>query len=148
MADIDYDRSFVNGFTIVFSDNPGKITGNRLLLNIFEITFMTERRRFLMGDDSVIADNYGGEAQIKLGVPRVLADHQAISAAINIITNQTVKDMRADEKVDTPATEKIDKAEVLSVDSISGVITATIRVYPVETQSYENLVFNLPIVRE
>jgi len=147
MSDLDFGRSFEEGFQIEISDNPGKISGNRLLVNIFEITFMTERKRFFMEDSTETVENFGGNAFSHLGSPRVLSDVQAIAASINIVTNQTVKDMKADEKNNTPATERIDKAEVLSVDTVDGVVTATIRIYPVETERYADLIFNLPIVR-
>jgi hypothetical protein len=101
-----------------------------------------------MGDETVVVENFGGGAINRLGKPRVLSNIQAIAASINTITNQTVKDMQADEKIDTPSTERIEKAEVLSVDSVNYIVTATIRVYPVEVEAYDNLIFNLPIVRE
>jgi len=79
--------------------------------------------------------------------PRVLSDPQAISASLSVAVDQTIKSMQADEPSWIPDTEKIENAEIVSVEIISDVITAKIRIYPIEVEPYANLEFNLPITR-
>jgi len=149
MADFDFETDLRNGFEITLSDNPRKVAGNRALLNRFEITFMTKRRIFGVNND-VFRDPFGGNADKYLGQSRVLNDTQAIAAAVDLAVKETVSSMKEDDaQVESLLpTEKIDRAEVVSLDVISGVITATIQVFPVEVESYEDLRFQLPIVME
>lgn len=146
MADIDFITDLNSGFNVTFGDNPGKVSGNRALLNRFEITLMTKRRQMVQGEESLI-DDYGGDAGKFINQPRVLSDVQGISAAVNRSVSQTVASMKRDEPAGTPDTEKLQGAEVLSVDIIADVITARIQVMPVEVQSYDLIEFNLPIIR-
>lgn len=147
MADIDFITDLSTGeFHITLGDNPGSVTGNRALVNRFEITFMTKTKVFLEGNTFVV-DPYGGNAEKFINRPHVLNDLQSISAALVTAMDQTVQSMKGDEPVGIPDTERINSAELVSVDVISGVVTATIKINPVETETMEALMFNLPIIR-
>ncbi len=146
MADIDFITDISGQFQISLSNNPQKVSGNRSLLNRFELTFLTARKQFLYGSE-FIPDNYGGDAAKFMNKPRVLSDPQAISASLSVAVDQTIKSMQADEPSWIPDTEKIENAEIVSVEIISDVITAKIRIYPIEVEPYANLEFNLPITR-
>lgn len=146
MADIDFITILNRGFEVSLGSNPMSVSGNRALLNRFEITMLTKRRHMVFGGEPII-DNYGGDAGKFINQPRVLNDTQGIAAAVNRSVAQTVKSMKGDEPEGIIDTEKIASAEVLSVDMVGDVVTAAIQVHPVEVESYEALRFNLPIVR-
>jgi len=144
--DIDFITDLNEGFQISLTNNPRKVEGNRALLNRFELTFFTKRREFDF-NSSIVQENYGGDAQKFIDRPVVLNDVQAISASVSIAIDQTVQSMKNDEPDNILNTEKIDRAELISLEVVGGIITATIQVYPVEEELYEDLRFNLPIIR-
>jgi hypothetical protein len=146
MADIDFETDLRGGFQISLSDNPKSVKGNRALLNRFELTFLTARRRYLLGNNAV-TDTYGGDAEKFVSVPRVLNDTQSISASLSIAIDQTIKSIQEDETANIPDTEKLQGAELVTLDIVSDIVTATIRVHPVELESFEALEFNLPVTR-
>jgi hypothetical protein len=146
MADIDFITDMTEGFQISLTDNPRKVSGNRALLNRFEITFLTERRVFYTDTDKV-QDNFGGNANSLIGKPQVLNNLDAIAASITLVMKETVRCMQLDEPNGLPDTEKIEKAELIGIDVIDDIVTAQIRVYPVEAETYSALEFNLPIIK-
>jgi len=144
--DIDFTTDSSAGFQITLGDNPLGITGNRALMNRFEITLLTKRRQFGLGD-TLVVDNYGGDAQKFINRPAVLADTQSISAALATAVDQTVQSMLMDQSARLPDTEKIVSAKVIGLDMIADIITASIQIVPVQTELYSNLIFNLPIIK-
>ena len=144
--DIDFITDLRSGFDISLTSSPKGVSGNRALLNRFEITFMTKRREYNLGG-VITQDNHGGDASKFIGTPRVLNDTQGISAAVSIAIDQTVDSIKNDEPTGTPDTERLDSAELLSLEVINDIITAVIKVNPVEIESYDALQFNLPIIR-
>lgn len=146
MSDIDIITDLTEGFQVTIGDNPQEVTGNRLLLNIFEITFLTKKRYFVYNEET-IRDDYGGDAENTVGHPGVLADPQSMSAAIILALNETVESMKSDETDATDPTERIDRAELVSLNIVNDVVMAQIQVFPVETQKFVDLSWNLPIIR-
>jgi len=147
MADIDFITDLAGSFSISLTDNPGVVTGNRALLNRFEITFMTTRRSFLFNGTSSVVDSHGGDASRFIGMPQVLRDVKSIAASVSFVIEQTVASLKGSELTDTPNNERILSAELLSIDFVDDIVTAKIKVVPVETEYYVDLEFNLPIVR-
>lgn len=146
MADIDFITDLTGQFQISLGDNPQAVTGNRALVNRFEITFLTKTRRFRQGTELVV-DNFGGDADKFINRPQVLNDIQGIAAAVETAVDQTVQSILSDQPPSIPDTEKLDRAELLDVSVVNDVIVASIRVYPVEVEPYTDLMFNLPIIR-
>ena len=147
MSDIDLITDLTQDFSVTIGDNPQEVYGNRLLLNIFEITFLTKKRQFVYNKE-VIIDSYGGDAEKIINKQNVFLDSQSLSAALIITINETVKSMQSDETEFTPKTEKIEKAELVSVDIINYTVYATIRIYPMEVEAYADLVWRLPIIKK
>jgi len=147
MSDIDLITDLTQDFSVTIGDNPQEVYGNRLLLNIFEITFLTKKRQFVYNKEVVI-DPYGGDAEKIINKQNVFLDSQSLSAALIITINETVKSMQSDETEFTPKTEKIEKAELVSVDIINYTVYATIRIYPMEVEAYADLVWRLPIIKK
>ena len=147
MADIDFITDLTSGsFYITLSDNPGKITGNRALVNRFEITFMTKLRVFILGNQYV-TDVYGGDAQKFISQPQVLNNLQSISAAVATAIDLTVQSMLNDQSASIPDTEKLSSAELTNLDVVNDMINAVIQINPVEVESYDLLKLNLPIIK-
>jgi hypothetical protein len=144
--DIDFITDQSGGFNISLTNNPQQVSGNRALLNRFELTFLTTRRLYNLGD-TVVQDNFGGDARKFIQTPKVLSDSQGISAAISIAIDQTVESLKNDEPAGLPNTEKLDSAELQSLEIINDIVTAVIKVNPVEAETYDVLQFNLPITR-
>jgi len=147
MSDIDFSTDLNNGqFTTVIDGNPRKVTGNRALMNRFEITFFT-RARVLKDGDTILVDGFGGNADLFINQPYVLNNKQAIMVALSTAVEQTVKALQGDELAGTPPTERIQGASVTSLDVINEFLVARIQVIPVEVESFDILKFNLPITR-
>ena len=147
MADIDFITDLSSGyFKIVLGDNPGRVTGNRALVNRFELTFMTKTRTFLLGDQYV-TDYFGGNAQKFISQPQVLNNLQSISASIATAIDLTVQSILNDQPDSIPDTEKLSSAVLTSLDINEGLISAVIQITPVVTESYDVLKLNLPITR-
>jgi hypothetical protein len=144
--DIDFETIVGSQFGITFGDSPQIVSGNRALLNRFEIVFMTQTRVMIEGD-AVITDNFGGDAFKFIDRPQVLNDIKSISAAIATAVNQTVQSILSDQPNNIPDTEKLQSAVLLGTSVIQGTIFANIQVIPIETQPYVDLMFNLPIIR-
>ena len=144
--DIDFITDLTNGFNVSLTTSPQQVSGNRALLNRFELTFLTKRREYNLGD-TPIQDDFGGDARKFIQTPRVLSDTQGISAAISVAIDQTVESLKNDEPEGLLDTEKLDSAELLSLEIISDIVTAVIQVNPVEVETYDILQFNLPITR-
>jgi len=147
MADIDFITDLSSGaFQITLGDNPGIVSGNRALVNRFEITFLTKARTFILGNQYV-TDTYAGNAQKFINQPQVLNNLQSIAAAIATSIDLTVQSMLNDQPSSLPDNEKISKAELISLDVVNDVIVAQIQIFPVEVESYDLLKLNLPIIR-
>ena len=148
MADIDFITDLRSGFEISLTSNPRQVTGNRALLNHFEITFLTQAKVYLLGgDESTFIDNYGGSADILLVRPQVLNDPNGIISAISVCIERTVESIKQDEPVGLPDTERLDAAQLLNMYIENGIIFAQIQVEPVETETYDVIVTNLPVIR-
>lgn len=146
--DIDFITDLRQGFNVSLTQNPKSVSGNRALLNNFEITFLTKRREYNLEDENeIIQDGFGGDASKFIGTPRVLNDAQAISAAVSIAIDQTVESLKKSEPSTLPDTERVESAELVSLEIISDVVTAVIQVNPVEVETYDALLFNLPITQ-
>ncbi len=144
--DIDFTTDLVETFAISLEDNPQPITGNRALINRFEIVFMTKQRPFLLDDEKII-DTFGGDAEKYINRPQVLNNLQSIAAAISAAVDQTVKAIFSDQNEFTPLTEKLQSANLIDIQVVEGVVYARIQVNPVEVEPYSNIQFNLPIIR-
>jgi len=145
--DIDFITDISTGvFRITLGDNPIGVTGNRALLNRFEITFLTKKKQFIYGD-TYVADSFGGDAGKFINRPQVLNDTQSIAASITIVIDQTVKSILNDQAANIPDTEKLQSAKLVSLDFIGDVVTASIEVMPVEVESYDLIRLNLPITK-
>jgi len=144
MADIDFFRTDDESFTVSLGDNPQKISGNRSLVNRFEIIFLTTSRRFLWGG-SVVIDDFAGDADKYINRPQSLNDLQGIATSVATAIDKTVQSLKSDQPDTLPNTEKLDRAELSSIDIVEGIVYATIRVFPVEVEFYDALVFNFPI---
>jgi hypothetical protein len=144
--DIDFVTDLTDGFSISLSDNPKPVSGNRALVNRFELSFLTQRRYLDLGG-SIIQEDFGGDARKFIQRPVVLSNTQSISAAISIAIDQTVSSIKNDETQGIPDTERLDSAELANLSVVNGVITATIKINPVQVESYDILQFNLPVTR-
>lgn len=152
MSDIDFITDFSTGiFQIDIDQSPQKVTGNRALLNRFEITFMTKTRYFLMdgsdGNGQKILDTFGGNAEKFISVPRVLNDIQAIAAAVSTTISQTVDSIKNNQDASIDKTEKLSGANLSSIDIVNNIVVARIEVIPEQAESSESMILNLPITR-
>jgi len=148
MADLDFITDLSEGtFKVSLTRNPQKVSGNRALLNRFEITFLTRSKAYAMDDGTVYVDNYGGNANDLIANVAVLNNINSISAGISICIERTVKSMQATQSQETPDNERISGAKLLNIYIQDGIIFAIVEVVPVVTDSYEDLITNLPITK-
>ena len=144
MADLDFHKTDDDVFTVSFGDSPSKVTGNRALVNRFEVVFLTTSRRFLWGQ-KVVIDEFAGDADKYINRPQSLNDLQGIATSVATAVDKTVEAILGDQPDVLPNTEKLSRAEMVSIDIIEGIVYATIRVFPVEVEFYDSLIFNFPI---
>ena len=145
--DIDFITDVADEFKISFGDNPKAVSGNRALVNRFELTFMTKTRRFLFDNETIVVDEYGGDAERLINKPNILNNNQSIAGSMDVVVEQTVKSMKSDEPPNIPNTEKISNAKVIGINVINDIVYGIVQIFPVETESYEDILFNLPIIR-
>lgn len=143
--DIDFTTTIGTNFSLGISDGGQAVTGNRKLVNRFEITFLTAPAA-LMFQGSYEADDFGGNAITRIGHPRVLNDLQAIAAGAQAAVEATVASIASDQD-GMADTEKIDSASVTSLDVVDGIVRIGINIVPVETEAWSVLQLNLPITR-
>lgn len=143
--DIDFTTTVGQNFSLGISDGGQAVTGNRKLVNRFEITFLSSPVSMLFAG-SYESDNFGGNAISRIGHPRVLNNVQAIAAGAQAAVDATVASLKSDQDgmLDT---EKIDYASITSLDIIDGVVQIGINVVPVATEPWSDLQLNLPITR-
>ena len=148
MADIDFITDLSNGgFVLSLTGNPQKVTGNRALLNRFEVTFLTKIKRYLYDGETYVNDNYGGNADVLISNPQVINDPQGIVSTISIAIERTVSSMVQDQGQSIPPNEKISTAKLLNIYIQNDTIMAQIEVFPVEVDTFESLVSNLPVIK-
>lgn len=144
MADIGFLNNINGGFTVSFSDNPTLVRGNRALANRFEITLLTNTRRYLLGDSTVV-DDYGGDAEKYISQPRVLNNPQGIASALSVAVEKTVEAILSTQSEDLDPTEKLESAEMLDLEIINDTIYARIKVVPIEAEQGLGSLLTLPI---
>lgn len=145
--DIDFETviSNENGFQLDLGESGAAVTGNRALVNRFEITFLTNSTSFVYGGQ-VEVDWFGGNSRAYIAQPTVLTDKQAIAAGVQAAIDSTVESIKAYQD-GAPDTEKIDSAVITSLDTTNGVVAVGVRIIPVETEPWVDLRLNLPITR-
>lgn len=146
MSDIDLIPTYDGIYEITFGESERVVSGNVSLLNRFQITFFDNGMFFNSTNGVDIADDFGGKAYDTVGSSRALSDIEGITASLTAAINNTVESIKRTTDEDTVDTEKLDKAKLVSVDVIKGVITAIIDVYPVELESLTLPRFNVPII--
>lgn len=115
-------------FFVRIDDIPTIAVGNKVLANIFEITFMTNT------NDSLMSYGYGGDGVGTVSNSYDPNDLQSIAAAIKVACDNTVDAMKVDQAYDsnTPATEKIVSARVVNVTKNSDAVLVSIDIIPEE----------------
>lgn len=145
--DIDFLTDLSKSFDIAFDNTPSIASGNRALLNRFEVVMLTGYRQFQDQYGDVAFDNFGGNAPEVLGIPRSINNIQAVTGSIGVIIEQTIEALKNDQWQNIPDTEKLKDATLVNVLEHNGVIEAIIDVIPVEAEVYTDLQFRLPITR-
>jgi hypothetical protein len=146
-VDIDFITDLSNGqFMISLGSNPSGVSGNRALLNRFEITFLTKRKQYIFGD-IYVTDTFGGDASKFINKPQVLNNIKSIAVSLTSAIDQTVDSIINDQPDNLPDTERLSSAELISVDVVGDMVTASIEVMPVEVESYDLIRLNLPITK-
>ena len=143
--DINFDNVRVGGeFSIKIDDIPIAATGNKLLANIFEITFLTNL------NDSLMSYGHGGDGVGTVSKSYDPNDLQSIAAAVKVARDNTVTAMQIDQSFDPsiPATEKIVSAKVISVKKSGDMTTVAIDILPEEFDSgpvQQPVILTLPL---
>lgn len=145
MADIDFIINEDDGYTVSLVSSANSVTGNRALVNRFQIAFLSNTRSFLNVDGAVESDEFGGDAQRFLGVPIAVSNSSAIAAALLNAIEATVSSLKSNEPSGVPNTERIDTASLESLSIEGDVVKANISVVPLETESFSSLLFSVPI---
>ena len=126
------DIAFINvgtgsGFHTETGVYPTSVSGNALLANIFELTFMTDLNMSLM------SFGYGGDSTQTIKLAYDSNDMQSISAMIKIAIDNTVLIMVSDQNANPgiPDTELIQSASLVSISKNTDVVSTVISIVPV-----------------
>lgn len=124
--DIHFNNLLDNGFDVSIEDIPPMATGNQLVANIFEVTFLTNLNASLM------TFGYGGNGIDIVSRSYDPNDEQSIAAAIKVACDNTVVSMKADQYADPsmPANEKIASANVMSVNKKQDRVSVSVNIVP------------------
>lgn len=146
--DIDFHTTLGNTFAVGVPASAGSVSGNRKLLNRFEIVFMTDRIEFGPASDPLKeSTGFGGNANKLMRSGLVLSNPQAIVSVLQTCVDLTVESLKSTETDTDPATERIQSASITELN-IEGVeVKAKIQVVPLETEAWVDMVLNLPITR-
>jgi len=156
--DLDFATDLTEGFQIDVGTNPQGVSGNRALVNQFEIVFLTTSRQYLMSQydptsqtsaDTIVIDTFGGNADKFLSVPNAVNDLSSITAAVNSALDQTIKSIK-DMQNSLPGisnTEKLSSARMNTLTVVLDQVFAVIEIIPMQYETYQTLSLNLPILR-
>jgi DNA-dependent RNA polymerase auxiliary subunit epsilon len=128
--DIEYKNVIdqTGDFYVEIEENPMSVSGNRLVADIFEMTFMTSL------NDSLLSYGYGanGINIVKTGYDP--NDTQSIASMMKMACDNTVLIMKADQATDqrTPSIEKVSAAYVDEVNKQQDRVYVKIRIVPEE----------------
>jgi hypothetical protein len=134
------------GYNISFGDSHGIVSGNKLLVNRFQITLFDEGMFFETSDGEKIEDDFGGRIIGLIGTPKTLSDIGSIKASLYAAVKNTVDSIKSDEEDEGDGTEMLEDATVESVSVVKDVVVAVIRIKPVKIDGSSNLYINIPIV--
>lgn len=131
MPDINFKRRFDKSGNVVYSTGYQQATGNKLLVNIFEKTFLSNIKL-----NDIFGDVYGGNATNFVGRSYNPDDINSVSALVSVAVDKTVESMLSDpEAANKPNTEKLDFADISSINiTQEGNIAVEISVVPVEKE--------------
>ena len=145
MSDIDIFSINENGFEMTTGESESLVSGNRALLNRFQITFFYEDMNIVSDTGETIYDEYGGRAFSMIGSPRALRNTSSITASITAAMNNTAESIKLNTDETALNTERLDRVELDSVLAVGDTVTAVINVYPVELETLDVPSFNIPI---
>ena len=150
MADINFVNDLTSGYFVVIGRNPRSAIGNKLIANIFQITFMTNI------NDALLSGGYGGNGlqTMRAGITESTspntADLSFISTLVKIAVDDTVRQMLSDQASlgnTIPPEERIASASLDSLIKEQDHVSASIRIIPEVSQAVpaELLTVTLPL---
>ena len=143
--DIEYKNVKANGYFDINIDPMAQgVIGNRLLANIFEMTFLTNI------NDSLMSFGYGGGGTSYVKISYDPNDLQSIAAAMKVACDTTVMMMKSDQDAypSIPVNERILSASVVSVDKVVDTTYVTLSITPEESDQNPDpnaLILTLPL---
>ena len=147
MSDINIFPTNVDGdFTVSIGTTASECSGNKALLNRFQIIFFDEGLNFQAEDGTVISDDFGGRAKSILGTGRSLVNDDVVRAAMVVTIKNTVSSLIGSTDDATPATERLKSATLAGVEVVGDIVTAVIEVIPEELDSSTIPEFKLPLI--
>jgi len=143
--DIDLNYTVDDGlYERNLGDTYNTITGNRALLNRFQITMFSEGNSYVDNNGNVVTDDFGGRFMSMIGDKNSLTNTQGMIVSMTAVIDNTVKSLKSDE-LNLPNTEKIDSASIKELQKDGDKISVIIDVTPVEVEYGINNYFYLPI---
>jgi len=111
--DIGFNNNIADdGFFISIGVDPLRVSGNKLLANIFEITFLTNI------NEALLSNGYGGNGINTVGIGYDANDTQSLSALVKIAIDNTVSVMIPDQAQYGNLIDPTEKLLSASIDSV------------------------------
>jgi hypothetical protein len=145
MSTIDYTVDMEYGFTIYMGISPSLISGNKLLMNLFETILLSNIKEYVI-DDKVVVDENAGNLESTIFDNTIISDNNMLSSAIITTINKTVEILKSSEKQNTPDTEKIVTANLIDLYKELDIVYAKIEIIPKEYELNFQSIYILPVL--
>lgn len=142
--DIKFSNFFDSGFEVGFGNVVDSVSGNRLLVNRFEIAMFTNPT-YYQTTSGVEYDGFGGGMSSLLESPISVNNIQTIAAVLTTCIDNTVQSIISTTPDTSPNTEKLRSAELSFVGASGDTVVATVNVVPMELESSDQLLIQIPI---
>jgi len=146
--DIDFSTTLdVKNNTISIEPGTKAVSGNRALLNQFEIVMLTKWKKFFYPETKQVTEvRFGGNSSASSSSLHA-TDKTSIMAAMTASIRNTVQSIQLEQSnLSLPDTEKLDSATLEALDTYGDQVVSVINVVPVETEPQVDLKLNLPVI--
>jgi hypothetical protein len=145
--DIDFN-TILNENEFYVEPSLNSVSGNRALINRFEIILMTNWRQYRYeGSDESVLDSFGGNAFNTASDVKNITDETSITASMSVVVQNTVDSIKLDEHDGIPDNERISSANISNVYVSGDTIYTDIDIKPIEKEDIINTNISIPIAK-
>jgi len=147
--DIDFTTTLdIKNGDISIEPGTRSVSGNRALLNQFEITLLTSWRQYFYPDTKqVVEERFGGNVIFGGSSVMNVNNKAEIAAAMTAAIRNAVISIKSDQAGRILlSTERLSSASIESLESYGDRVVAVVNVVPEEIEPESDLKLNLPVI--